>query len=473
MMNVEVLSPVSAPWLRKGGPRSMGFDHGLTEHTSRQPFGSGSGSATRLVESVSWYQLAEREVLKSSQSWHDFSSSFSTLSNALKPSSNNMQQQQQPPVVKNLTIRVDNTSTTTSVAPVEKGLYEVEGIEYYCSNFEDASLIPGIPDDVTKSCLALIPREDFPSIRRVSKAWLNHVRSQESYNTRKDAGTLEEWLYMLTITPDMKNYVWEVLNPKLKEWKPLPCPPEVRDGGKTVVYNEKLMLIGGVSRIEGKVASTDVFIYDPIIDRWIEGASLNEPRYQHACGVVDGKLYVLGGYGPNDKGISSMEVYDPEKNEWKLSTPLKRPRWGCFAAGVEGKLYVLGGRSSFTPGYYRCIDVFDPATGKWTELKNGCQMVLTHAVIKDKIYCMEWKDERSLKVYNTTDNTWTKIHIPIPCKVRENFCLGTFRGKLMLFPSSKSIGTLMYNPEAAAGSEWEPTDICGPGPCLGCAALTA
>ncbi|KAL2611091.1 hypothetical protein R1flu_022783 [Riccia fluitans] len=463
MMNVEVLSPVSsAPWLRKGGPRSMGFDGLIEQHTTSRPFG-------RLVESVSWYQLAEREVVKSSKSWHDFTTSLSTVSTyPLKPSS-----VQQQPAVKNLTIHVEETITSV---PVEKaGLYDVEGIESYCSKFEDASLIPGIPDDVAKSCLALIPREDFPSVRRVNKAWLKYVQSRESYITRKNAGTLEEWLYMLTVTPDKKYYVWEVLNPKLKEWKSLPCPPEVRDGGKTVVFNEKLMHIGGMSRSDGKVASTDVFVYCPITDRWVEGASLNEPRYQHACGVVDGKLYVLGGYGPNEKGISSMEVYDPEKNEWKLSTPLKRPRWGCFAAGVEGKLYVLGGRSSFTPGYYRYIDVYDPKIGKWTELKNGCQMVLTHAVIKDKIYCMEWKDERSLKVYNTTDNTWTKVHIPLPCKVRENFCLGTFRGKLLLFPSSssKSIRTLMFNPEAAEGSEWEPTDISGTGPCLGCAALTA
>ncbi|KAL2611030.1 hypothetical protein R1flu_022722 [Riccia fluitans] len=160
-----------------------------------------------------------------------------------------------------------------------------------------------------------------------------------------------------------------------------------------------------------------------------------------------------------------MELYDPEKNEWKLIAPLKKPRWGGFAAGVGSKLYVLGGRSSSTIGYYRSIDVFNTNTEEWAEIKNGCQLVLTHAVIADKIYCVQWKDERTIKVYNTSNNTWTKVQIPLPGKVRESFSLGTYGGKLFMFLSSNRIGTLVYNPEAAEGSRWEPLDTIRSGPC--------
>ncbi|BBN16655.1 hypothetical protein MPTK1_7g08240 [Marchantia polymorpha subsp. ruderalis] len=465
MMNMEVLSPVSAPWLRKGGPASMGFD-GLIDHSSRSPFSS--GSASRL-ETVSWLQLADREVVKASKSWHDISSTFGLA--PLKPpttinTSTNITTTHH--VVKNLMIHVG------SPVAREKGLYENEGFERYCSKFEDASLIPGIPDDVAKTCLALIPREDFSSIRRVCKAWWDHVQTREFYHTRKGVGTLEEWLYVLAQNHRTRACQWEVLSPITKEWKALPQAPVVKEGSGTIVFNEKLMVIGGVDPSVGKGPTAEVSMYDPVLDRWVKGASLNTPRSQFGCGVVDGKLYVVGGSGADDERLSSMEVYDPERDEWTRSANLRKSRWSCFAAGVGGKLYVMGGRSSFTLGNCRSIDVFDPKTGNWTELKNGCQMVLTHAVINDKIYCLEWKDERSLKVYNTADNTWTRILLPLPSNMRTSFCLGTVGGKLWLFPNSKITSeTLVYNPEAARGSEWQTSPLKASGPCFGCAALTA
>ncbi|KAG6544154.1 hypothetical protein Mapa_014354 [Marchantia paleacea] len=466
MMNVEVLSPVSAPWLRKGGPASMGFD-GLIDHTSRSPFSS--GNASRLVEGVSWLQHADREVVKASKSWHDISSTYGVT--PLKPPTTintNANTTTTQHVVKNPMIHVG------SPVARDKGLYENEGFERYCSKFEDASLIPGIPDDVAKTCLALIPREDFSFIRSVCKAWLDHVQTPEFYQTRKVVGTLEEWLYVLVESRGTRICQWEVLSPKTKEWKALPQAPVVKEGSGTIVCNEKLMIIGGLIPRERKAPTAEVMMYDPVLDRWVKGASLNTPRSHFGCGVLDGKLYVVGGSGFDDERLASMEVYDPERDEWTMSTPLRKSRWSCFAAGVGGKLYVLGGRSSFTLGNCRSIDVYDPKIGKWTEFKNGCQMVLTHAVINDKIYCLEWKDERSLKVYNTADNTWTRILLPLPSNMRTSFCLGTLGGKLWLFPNTKITSeTLVYNPEAARGSEWQTSPIKASGPCLGCAALTA
>lgn len=449
---------MSTQWLSKCGPPKYICD-GFVDHPNR----SYLGSNTCLVDNVSWLQLTEREPIKSPRSRQDVPAPRGSA--PAKPSSIQV-------AGKSLLGRVQTISL------LDISVQESESIKWYCDTFEDASLIPGLPEDVAKMCLALVRRDDFPSLTKVSKAWWNYVQTQEFYHTRKGVGTLEEWLYILTVASDMKSTQWEVLNPKQKgNWKVLPrMPGLVKVGAGTSVVNEKLVVLGGlVLDDEKSCPSAEVYIYDPVLDKWKKGASMKTARYEFACGVLGGKVYVVGGHGTGGEALASMEVYDPDKDEWTCSSPLRKPRWGCFAAGVEGKLYVLGGRSSFTLGSARFMDVFDPKTGNWHEVKNGCAMVLTHAVVSGKIFCMEWKDERSLRCYNTADDTWTKIILPLPRKSLAGFCFGTYDGKIQFFPTTvkPTYQTIVYDPEASKGLEWQTTPIKARGACLSCATMTA
>lgn len=65
-------------------------------------------------------------------------------------------------------------------------------------NFNDTDILPGLPDDVAKYCLALVPRSNFPSMGKVSKSWRAFLESKELIIIRKLACVLEEWLYVLT-----------------------------------------------------------------------------------------------------------------------------------------------------------------------------------------------------------------------------------------------------------------------------------
>ncbi|CAN1313317.1 F-box/kelch-repeat protein At1g67480 [Linum perenne] len=104
-------------------------------------------------------------------------------------------------------------------------------------------------------------------------------------------------------------------------------------------------------------------------------------------------------------------MYDPETGKWTLIEPLRRPRWGCFACNFNGKLYVMGGRSSFTIGNSKFVDVYDPETCSWCQMKNGCVMVTAHAVLEKKLFCMEWK--RKLSIFDPEDNSWRMVPIPL------------------------------------------------------------
>ncbi|THU50517.1 hypothetical protein C4D60_Mb06t21040 [Musa balbisiana] len=59
-------------------------------------------------------------------------------------------------------------------------------------------IIPGLPDDVAKTCLALVPRCDIPVMGAVCKTWRSFIQSKEFLTVRKYAKQVEEWIFILT-----------------------------------------------------------------------------------------------------------------------------------------------------------------------------------------------------------------------------------------------------------------------------------
>ncbi|KAH6798751.1 Galactose oxidase/kelch repeat superfamily protein [Perilla frutescens var. frutescens] len=341
----------------------------------------------------------------------------------------------------------------------------------------DSPILPGLPDDVSKHCLALVPRSYFPAMGAVSKRWRSFIKSKEFITVRKLAGLLEEWLYVLTVDADGKESHWEVLDcfgHKHRELVPMPGP--VKTGFGVVVLNGKLMVIAGYSvNDETACVSSDVYQYDSCLNSWRKLASMNVARYEFGCAEVNGMIYAVGGCGMDGESLSSVEVYDPDADKWTMIESLRRPRWGCFASGVGGKLYVMGGRSSFTIGNSRFVDVYSPETNTWCQMKNGCVMVTAHAVLGEKLCCMEWKNQRRLAIYNPTDNSWKMVPVPVTGSSSIGFRFGILDGKLLLFSAQEDPGyhTLLYDPNAAPGSEWQTSEIKPSGLCLCCVTIEA
>ncbi|XP_057949556.1 F-box/kelch-repeat protein At1g67480 [Malania oleifera] len=331
-------------------------------------------------------------------------------------------------------------------------------------------ILPGLPDDVAKYCLALAPRSNFPAMGAVCKKWRSFIRSKEFITVRKLAGVLEEWLYVLTLDDEEKESHWEVLDCLGHGHKVLsPMPGPMKTGFGVVVLNGKLLVMAGFSVDDGTTsASADVYQYDSCLNSWSKLANMNVGRYDFACAEVNGMVYAVGGYGVDGDSLSSVEVYNPDADKWTLIESLRRPRWGCFACGFEGKLYVMGGRSSFTIGNSRFVDVYNPERHTWCEMKNGCVMVTAHAVLGKKLFCMEWKNQRKLAIFNPEDNSWKMIPVPLTGSSCIGFRFGILDGKLLLFSQEVDPGyrTLLYDPDAAPGSEWQTSEIKPSGLCL-------
>lgn len=133
-----------------------------------------------------------------------------------------------------------------------------------------SALIPGLPDDLAKVCIALVPRTYFPAMGAVSKRWMAFITSQEFIAVRKEVGKLEEWIYVLTAEAEGKRSRWEVLGRLDQKKRVLPPMPGLTKAGFGVaVLGGKLLVMGGYAADHGKeFVSDEVYQYDACLNRY-------------------------------------------------------------------------------------------------------------------------------------------------------------------------------------------------------------
>lgn len=132
-------------------------------------------------------------------------------------------------------------------------------------------ILPGLPDDVAKFCLALVPQSYLPVIGTVCKKWRSFIQSKEFTIVRKEAGKLEERLYVLTGDTEGKGSHWELLGSLGDEQRLLPpMPGPVKAGFGVAVVNGKLLVMAGYSvEVGTKCVSADVYQYDCRLNRFV------------------------------------------------------------------------------------------------------------------------------------------------------------------------------------------------------------
>jgi N-acetylneuraminic acid mutarotase len=133
-------------------------------------------------------------------------------------------------------------------------------------------------------------------------------------------------------------------------WKkaaPFPEPDEELYG---VALNGKLYVIGGWG--DGKARGAN-YEYDPATDKWTKKQPMPRPAHHAALAAANGKIYVMGGFiAPTDtqipvggawQPIDDAWEYDPAADSWKSLAPLPGKRGAAVAVEVDGKIYVIGG----------------------------------------------------------------------------------------------------------------------------------
>ena len=190
----------------------------------------------------------------------------------------------------------------------------------------------------------------------------------------------------------------EMYDPATDTWTQKADMPTPRKT-KTCVVDGKIYAIGGWSTANEQLQLETVEVYDPATDTWAKAQSMNHARCSAAMSVVNGEIYAIGGIGwpPNrDQSylyLSSVEVFNPKTNRWQERTEMPASKAWHTASVIDGKIYVIGGYFQEGREYktLSTIEIYDPATDLWTQEPEMLMGKSGHTteVIDGQIYIFE------------------------------------------------------------------------------------
>ncbi len=192
-----------------------------------------------------------------------------------------------------------------------------------------------------------------------------------------------------------------------------------RQGLSTSVVNGKIYAIGGGASSSSSYMQVETFStveeYDPATDTWTTKSPMPTARGFHSANVVDGKIYIIGGSqasGPDQNHVLTVEVYDPATDTWSQKGDMPVSRAAGSSSVVDGKIYVIGGY-----GGARRVDEYDPSTDTWTMKSEmpTARHALSTSALDGKIYAIGgyvpgvggYPGVATVEVYDPATDTWT------------------------------------------------------------------
>jgi hypothetical protein len=113
-------------------------------------------------------------------------------------------------------------------------------------------------------------------------------------------------------------------------------------------------------------------LFDPTADAWSSGPSLGVARQRHTTTrLSDGRVLVAGGQDGKNAPLAAAEVFDVATRHWTPTPTMATARHGHTATRLfDGRVLVTGGsgvRGDQEDGALNSAELYNPATGEWTE----------------------------------------------------------------------------------------------------------
>jgi N-acetylneuraminic acid mutarotase len=179
---------------------------------------------------------------------------------------------------------------------------------------------------------------------------------------------------------------WEY-DPVADSWKALAPMPTKRGSPVAVTVGDRIYVIGGATTPPGTsepavhpqrphISVGTVEEYDPATNTWRARRPMPTPRNHTTAGVVNGKVYVIGGrvgaaFISVGSNVDVVEEYDPATDTWGAVRARMPSARSAMASGVlGGRIYVTGGEGQ-TGQYmttFRALEAYDPAANRWSVL---------------------------------------------------------------------------------------------------------
>ena len=199
------------------------------------------------------------------------------------------------------------------------------------------------------------------------------------------------------------------------------------------VVNNKIYAIGGCNKGGCSSALTTVEEYDPATDQWTTKAPMPTGREGLAIGVVNNKIYAIGGTADPNSYLATVEEYDPATDQWITKTPMPTARSGLAIGVVNNKIYAIGGLIKGS-GILARVEEYDPVANQWTTKTPmpTARWKLTVGVVGGKTYAIGGGNGIStfaiVEEYDPATDQWT-TKAPMPAG-RQALAVGVVKDKI-------------------------------------------
>jgi N-acetylneuraminic acid mutarotase len=219
-------------------------------------------------------------------------------------------------------------------------------------------------------------------------------------------------------------------------WETKTPMPILKQRHTSSVINGEIYVIGGWHWEYGY--SNTVEVYDPSNNTWSENREpMPTARRVLNSAVVNGKIYAIGGVNTemSPYNLTLVEVYDPNTNSWTSKSPMLTARGECASSVVDGKIYVFGGNNQ-NDGRLSSVEEYDPVIDIWS-FKSPMPIAKKEAcgcTADGKVYIFGGNDHTSsssfanVDEYDPATDTWTP-KTPMPTPITGAKC-STVNGKI-------------------------------------------
>ncbi|CAN6906656.1 unnamed protein product, partial [Brassica oleracea] len=238
-----------------------------------------------------------------------------------------------------------------------------------------------LPDVLIEHIIARVPRSNHPEISLVSKLFRRIIASPELRLTRSKLAITEHVLYALLAFPPHPPS-WYILNASLRLRRVNTLPP-MPSGSAVVTIGHEIYVIGGSNGSEYLASVT-------VVDcRTHTVTTLPLMPYGSAVVTIGHDIYVIGG-SDGTRYLSSVTVVDCRTHTCRFLPSMRVARFRAAAGVIDGKIYLMGGCENRISKDW--VELFDLERQIWlgtgAEVSDESGGFVTYDVVKDKIYVL-------------------------------------------------------------------------------------
>ncbi|WP_345802859.1 fibronectin type III domain-containing protein [Microbacterium sp. AZCO] len=114
---------------------------------------------------------------------------------------------------------------------------------------------------------------------------------------------------------------------------------------------------------------TPTMVWDPVANTF---TTVNAPASIFCASnthMADGRIFVAGGHGTSEIGITTTSIFDPATGGWSKVADMNAPRWYPSVLQLpDGRFLALSGNSTDESHWADTPEVYNPSTDSWTLL---------------------------------------------------------------------------------------------------------